>query len=113
MGSVEEQRTKSYHLLSNKFNFKEGVIKINVGNTLKHELAKFLLCWDLAKQDKQFITEAIFNNQKRADILNLDTGEAWEILESETENQFKEKVKDYPCPAFSIKAINVLKGERL
>ena len=58
------------------YNTKENVIKINVGNTIEHELAKFLLCWEAACDEKRFVTEAIFKNGKRADILVLDDGEA-------------------------------------
>lgn len=102
------QRNETMKLLSRKYNHKEGVVKINSGNTLNHELAKFLLCWKLANEGKQFVTEAIFENGKRADILVLDEFEAWEVLKSETEEQFKKKLDEYPCPAIAFKADDVL-----
>lgn len=108
--SVVEQRAKSWGLLSKKFNCKEGVVKFNIGNTFRHELAKFVLCWNLAKEGKQTVTEAIFENGQRADLFVLDTGEAWEVLESETEEEFKKKTASYPCPVFPFKAEEVLKG---
>jgi hypothetical protein len=96
-------------LLSRKFNNREGVVKINVHNTLKHELAKFLVAWRLSKEGKQFVTESVFENGKRADVFVLDDCEAIEVLESETEEMFKEKVKDYPCATFCVGADDVIK----
>lgn len=106
--SVDRVRGESLKLLSRKFNSKEGVVKINVGNTFRHELAKFLVCWDLALNGKHFVCEAVFENGKRADVLCLDDKEVLEILESETEEQFKLKVESYPCPAFGFKAVDIL-----
>lgn len=109
---LNEQRAKNWKHLSKKFNSKEGVIKINVHNTIEHELAKFMLCWNLAKKGKQFITEAIFTNNKRADIYCLDTGEAYEILHSESIEDFKKnKTAEYPVPVFAFKSQDVLKGK--
>ena len=107
---VEEQRAKSWKLLSKKFNSKEGVLKYSLANTFKHELAKFILCWNLGKEGKQVVTEAIFENGSRADVFVLDSGEAWEVLQSETEEQFNKKKVKYPCPVFSFKADDVLNG---
>lgn len=102
------QRAETMKLLSKKFNCKEGVVKINSGNTFTHELAKFLLCWKLASEGKQFVTEAIFENGKRADILVLDEFEAWEVLKSETAEQFKKKLDEYPCPVIAHKSDDVI-----
>ena len=43
-----------------------------------------------------FITEAIFTNGKRCDIIDLTEGTIYEILNSEDEKKFNEKVKNYP-----------------
>lgn len=106
--NVLQQRAESLRLLSRKFNHKEGVVKINTHNTFKHELAKFMRCWQLSKEGKVWVTEAIFENGKRADIFVLDDKEAIEILESETLKQFKKKLDTYPCAVFPIKADDVL-----
>ena len=102
--NVLQQRGESLKLLSRKFNVKEGVVKINVGNTLEHELAKFLVCWELAKQGKQFVSEAVFENGKRADVFVLDDMEAVEILVSETKEMLRGKIRDYPVPVFDTLA---------
>lgn len=105
---VLEQRARSYKLLSRKFNTKEGVIKINTHNTFEHELAKFITCWKLALEGKEFVTEAIFENGKRADVFVLDDMEALEILKSESEEDFNLKIEEYPCPAFALVAEEVI-----
>ena len=102
--NVLRQRSESLKLLSRKFNHKEGVVKINVHNTLEHELAKFLVCWELAIQGKQFVSEAVFENNCRADVFCLDDMEAVEVLVSETKGMLREKVKDYPVPVFDTLA---------
>jgi hypothetical protein len=55
------------------------------------------LCWELLRSGKEFVTEAIFDNGKRADIFVLDDEEAYEVLHSETTKRFNEKVDSYPC----------------
>lgn len=97
--------------MSRKFNHLEGVVKLNVGNTFRHELAKFILCWHFKKKGKEIVTEAIFDNQKRADIFVLDDCEAHEILVSETDEDFKKKLKEYPCAVFAHRAEDVLRGD--
>jgi len=79
-----------------------GCVRFNIGKEeereehLKHELAKFKICWELACEGKEFVTEAVFTNGKRADILVLDTGDVIEILHSETKEMAQKKCVDYP-----------------
>ena len=94
--NVQMQRNETRKLLSHKFNNHSGSVKVNMNNTFTHELAKFLLCWEAGKMGKEFVTEAVFQNGKRADILVLDDCEAWEVLHSETKEQFKSKQESYP-----------------
>jgi len=96
-------------LLNQAYNHKVQAIKINTGNTFKHELAKFILCWEAAKNGKHFITEAIFKNNKRADILILDDAEAWEVLKSESKEMFEKKAKEYPVSVLAFDADKVIK----
>ena len=42
------------------------------------------------------ITEAIFNNNSRADVVDLSSGVIYEILFSEKEEDCDKKVKKYP-----------------
>ena len=61
-----------------------------------HEDMKWEICKQLAKEGKHYITEAIFLNGQRADILVLDDLKIVEILGSETPEQCKKKVESYP-----------------
>jgi len=108
----QEQRNRTRKLLHRAFNSKEQVVKINIHNTFTHELAKFLLCWEIAKEGKRFVTEAIFENNKRADILILDDEEAWEILHTETVEEFKKKLDEYPVMAIPFIASTVIESWR-
>ena len=69
---------------------------MNTGNTKEHELKKCEVCYELQKQGKDFVTEAVFNNGCRADILVLDDFKVIEILKSETEEMFWSKTNNYP-----------------
>ena len=71
-------------------------VRLNASNALEHELAKFKVCWELLQEGKEFVTEAVFTNGKRADILVLDTGDVIEILHSETKEMAEKKCTDYP-----------------
>lgn len=51
---------------------------------------------ELKECGHEFITEAIFKNGARCDILDLTEGTIYEILNTETEEEFKEKIKNYP-----------------
>jgi len=101
------RRNASRRHLSLSYNTKEGVVKLNKGTTLEHELAKFLLCWELLQTDQAFVTEAIFTNGDRADIFVLDTCEAWEVLKSETVERFD--AKEYPVKKRAFRAKEVIK----
>jgi hypothetical protein len=102
----QERRNAARRHLDTAYNTKENVIKLNAGTTLEHELAKFLLCWELLQTSQTFVTEAIFTNGARADIFVLDTCEAWEVLKSETAERFDNK--DYPVPKRAFKAAEVI-----
>jgi hypothetical protein len=82
------------------------VIKIHFQNNFAHELAKFLICWQLSKEGKEFVTEAIFNNGRRADILVLDSCDVIEILHSESEDKCLAKTEEYPVPRTNIIMLN-------
>ncbi len=105
---LSKQRYETSKLLHRAFNSKPNVIKINRNNTFEHELAKFLMCWEIAQDGKHFVCEAVFENKKRADILVLDDEEAIEILQSETMESIAKKNKDYPVPIVPFKAKYVL-----
>lgn len=100
-----------YKLLDNSFNIKTNVIKINVGNTLEHEMAKLKKSYELVKGGKTIITEAIFKTGGRADIFNLTDLQVFEILHSEREKEALIKTAKYPegLDIFYLKSSEVLK----
>jgi len=95
-------------LLHKSFHYKTGVIKINKANTLKHELAKFLLSWEAIQNGHEVVTEAIFLNGKRADVLLLDVPEALEVVHTESEKSIIKKGKDYPVKVSAFRSQSVI-----
>ena len=59
-------------------------------------MKKLEVCIDLLSKNHKFITEAIFENGSRCDVLDLTSGVVYEILCSETDEIFEEKIKKYP-----------------
>ena len=70
--------------------------RLNVHNTLAHELAKCKLVYFLKKAGKKVVAEAIFKNGGRADILVLDDFRVFEVLKSEKEKEALIKTAKYP-----------------
>lgn len=61
-----------------------NAIFLNPSNSWTHEFGKTALCWELLKQGKQFITEAVEKeSNKRRDVVCLDNGIAYELETSE------------------------------
>jgi len=78
-------------------------VKIEGGNTIDHELIKFLICFILKNEKHEFITEARFNLGGRADIYDLDSRVVYEVLHTEKEDNFEDKIKKYPnCDIIKI-----------
>lgn len=74
----------------------KNCVKISASNTDEHELMKYKICRQLSKEKKEFITECIFKNGKRADIVVPGDLKILEILSSETRLECIEKVMKYP-----------------
>ena len=63
----------------------------------RHELKKFDICYSLHLTNKEFLTEARFKDYSGiADILVLDDGIVYEIMNSETEKKLSNKIARYP-----------------
>ncbi len=88
------KRNRIFQLL--KFGTKRNCVRYNITNSDFHELTKALICLEIQKEGKEYVSEAEFTKGGRADILILDTGTAIEILASEKIKEVKEKVKKYP-----------------
>ena len=94
----EHTNSQTLHLA---YKVVEGANRINTHNLLRHELAKTKVIYLLTQQGHKVISEAIFENKSRCDILDLTTGTIYEILESEKLVDAKTKEVYYP-PIFGI-----------
>ncbi|MDX1279467.1 hypothetical protein [Oceanihabitans sediminis] len=73
-----------------------NTVRINTHNTLEHETAKLKVAYLLIKDKKKILTETIFKNGARADILIPEDFRVIEILHSETEKEVLDKKEYYP-----------------
>jgi len=88
------QENKIKRLVEDNYLKKINSLKIEKGNTIDHEMLKFLVCFILKNQDREFITEARLKTGGRCDVLDLSRGVVIEILTTEKEANI-EKKKDY------------------
>lgn len=77
--------------------------KCGFPGSLAHARKVFETCYELNKWGEKFYTEAVFKNGCRADIFVLDTRQAIEVLESESEESIQAKRTKYPCEIVTIK----------
>lgn len=106
---ILKTRNEHIRLLDCMKRINRDCVKINAHNTDAHEKEKFNQCLNLAREGCSFVTEARFRTGGIADIFILDTGHVIEILATEKEKRFKEKIKKYPIPEHKI--IKVKAGE--
>jgi len=66
------------------------------GETDKHLDMKYNVWKQLRKWGHDVFTEAIFNNGKRADVIDMTTGIIYEITHTETLKELQAKVENYP-----------------
>ena len=71
-------------------------IRTSNGESPKHIAKKQEICERLKKENKHYITEAIFETGGRADILVLDTFTAIEIVNTESAESIMRKQAEYP-----------------
>ncbi len=84
-----------YHIpgCTNIYRIKRNAIFISIANSLKHELKKLEVCYELKSLGYEFLTEAEKNlkrgePRRRVDVVNLTTGDEIEI---ETSRRVKKK----------------------
>lgn len=99
-------------LLSDSFRKDPNKIKIGSNNTWEHEMAKCVICIYLKKQKRNFVTEAIFKNNKgRVDVLDVSFGVCYEIVVSEKKESIKIKKDKYPLPVVELDANMILAAD--
>ena len=77
-------------------NRKLNCLRWHNNESREHILKKLDICIELKNMNHIFITEAIFVDGGRADIIDLTSGIIYEIMNSENEKDCDEKVKNYP-----------------
>ena len=93
-------------------NRKVNVLRVSPNNTYDHEKTKFDVFFHCRQQGWDVISEAIFENGKRADILILDTNTVVEVIKSEKEAACLSKTANYFVETFIIVDANYeFKGE--
>lgn len=99
---IQEIRNKVLRL-TNRFNGFAGesshpILRYNCHNSIEHEILKLKVCYKLKKKGFHVLTEVEFAPpySGKCDILCLDESTIYEIIVSETEEMFKEKIKNYP-----------------
>jgi hypothetical protein len=108
LGKLDQIKYATKKSLSLAFHAKENAVCINRTSNFKHELAKFLLCWEAMQQNHDIITEARFNNGKRADVLVLQLAEAWEVVHSESDKSIEQKKEEYPVKLLKFDAQKII-----
>jgi len=109
MKQLNKNQYDSLKKLDASFNITLNCLKINVHNKLEHELAKFFVLWELLKDNKIAVSEAVFTNGKRTDIYDLNSCSAVEVVNSETFESMKKKKETYPCEVLFLKSEDILK----
>lgn len=71
-------------------------IRVGLNESVEHRDKKVEICIGLLKEGKSFVTEAIFLNGSRADVLVLDDFKVVEILHTEKLCSIERKKEMYP-----------------
>lgn len=94
----ERENVNKVRVSNRKFDF-----RYFPNNTMYHELMKFRVYTMLRDAGHLVITEAIFENNKRADVFDCSMGIIYEILHKEKELSL-DKIKEYPCEIITIRS---------
>jgi hypothetical protein len=97
---VNERRNQAARLIQDS-NRVRNVLRFSKNETKRHALLKFEICYQLAQEEKEFVTEAIWKSGGRGDVVCLDDFIVIECLESETLDEMTSKTSSYPS-LFSI-----------
>lgn len=88
--------------MSNRLGSLRNCLRWNKYESKEHIMRKLELCMELKFIGHEFLTEAIFKNGRRCDVIDLSDGTIYEILHSETDKMFKiNKIDKYP-PEFKV-----------
>jgi len=82
--------------MSNRIGSKTNCLRWSDSETKEHVLKKLEICMELKEWGHGFITEATFKNGTRCDVFDITEGVIYEILCTETDEKYEEKIKKYP-----------------
>jgi len=88
---------------SNRCGSHINCFRFNLSEDIKHIHKKLDICIELMNKNHKFITEGIFLNGSRCDVIDLSEGIIYEILNTENEKKFREKIKKYPVGVKIVK----------
>ena len=99
------RRREALNELDRMKNIGINTCKYNSHNSMQHENAKWKLFTQFRRAGYDVVTECIFSNQSRCDILILDTFTIVEVLHSEKVDDCWKKCESYPSK-FSIMLVD-------
>ena len=82
--------------IANRVGSHMNCIRLNPQSKGKHNNKIIEICKELLETKTKFYTEAIFNSGHRADIFIPALNEIIEVLHTESDQRFSEKIKNYP-----------------
>lgn len=90
-------------------NRKRNIVRASSSEGARHRFEKEIVCHNLEKQGKEYITEAIFEGDEnlRADVLVLDDFKVIEIAHSESEQSLDNKRKKYKNIGLTMEVIRI------
>ena len=84
-----------YHSKSGSWKPIRNAVMIIGGNTKSHELKKAEVAFDLIREGKQIVTEAVRNSDGRiVDVVDLDSGEEIEIVNKNRDPKVLQRYKE-------------------
>lgn len=105
---LQRIRNENYKLVDNMKSLSgessHPVMRYSTANTFAHESKKLEICMELWGQGHHLLTECRFKHGGRADIMDLDSGTAIEIVCSEKEKSLIKKSVKYPVPILVVMA---------
>lgn len=112
---IQTIRNRNLRLIDRTFKININEIKQNKAAGTKHEQIKEKICNDFLNKKEWFVTDCVFkkinDKQGKADVFNLDTSTIYEIINSESESRFNNKINYYPKAI--IKKIYVKEKEEI
>lgn len=81
---------------SNRCGSHINCFRFSLSENREHIIKKLDICIEVLSKGHKFITEGIFNNGSRCDVIDLNDGVVYEIMNTEDEKKFEEKIKKYP-----------------